>query len=93
MIDRKQLFTNVFKPILETNKTKLKTNSWFSSTQYLVDPVIKNENIYNKFPTNYLKAIKINMDLSKDQKTILNKWFHANTCMYNKTLNYINNLL
>jgi len=97
---RKQFLKN-FKNIIKNNKykmpleikkfKKLKKKSWFRIKKALVKKVPKNENIIieeeNKNDNYYCQ--KIEMILSKEQKKILNKWFLANTHMYNETLLYI----
>jgi hypothetical protein len=72
-------------------KTTVDTCSWFDINSYKSNKVKNNLNIKTKFPKEVISCIKIKMNLTEEQKIIINNWFHAYTKMYNETLNYIRN--
>ena len=97
---KKSIFIDIFKNHISTIKDTLPTNiykkkctyatdSWFTTKYYKVNNVSNNTSLKNKFPKEYIKSTKVTMILTDTQKQILNKWFTANTDMYNATLDYL----
>lgn len=82
---------DIWIPSLNLKSTNIETNSWFNITEI---GKRKQKFISNKFQTEKLnevsyKSKKILLNLSTQQKNIINGWLNSYLEMYNYSINYI----
>ena len=87
MVENKKPPDKLWFPTLLQVSNNIDTNSWFNITQKSNPNKINLEN--ESIKTVYIKTMKFPIYPTKEQKLILNKWFHAVIDMYNITNRHI----